>query len=158
MNGAATQNSHLIGNGFGTMANRFGLNAAPQAYLQGFDAHADVKGKGKFKEAEFDAAFAQAASSIITTPARIETQSSGDTVDELEKELNNTRLDDAPTATPEDLLRNVEFQRSVHSSISVVKLMVSIFASSASGSRCRIPICLPSRKTWPSGRQSSISS
>ncbi|KAI9463608.1 peroxisome targeting signal receptor [Lactarius psammicola] len=88
----STQNPHLIGNGFGTMANGFGLNAAPQTYLQGFDAHADVKGKGKFKETDFDAAFAQAASSI--TAAKIETQSSGDAVDQLEKDLNNARLDD----------------------------------------------------------------
>jgi peroxin-5 len=106
----STQNPHLIGNGFGTMTNRFGLNAAPQAYLQGFDAHADVKGKGKFKETEFDAAFAQAASSITVAPAKIEAQSSGDTLDELEKELNNARLDDVPTGTPEELLRNVEFK------------------------------------------------
>jgi hypothetical protein len=99
------------------MTNRFGLNAAPQAYLQGFDAHADVKGKGKFKETEFDAAFAQAASSITVAPAKIEAQSSGDTLDELEKELNNARLDDVPTGTPEELLRNVEFKRSVRSSV-----------------------------------------
>ena len=142
------------------MANRFGLNAVPQAYLQGFDAHADVKGKGKFKETDFDAAFAQAASSITAVPAEIETRSSGDTVDELEKELNNTRLDDVPATTPEELLSKVEFKRSVRSSMLAleVKLMVSIFSSIASGSRCRIPICLQNRKTWPSGRQSSISS
>ena len=142
------------------MANRFGLNAVPQAYLQGFDAHADVKGKGKFKETDFDAAFAQAASSITAVPAEIETQSSGDTVDELEKELNNARLDDVPATTPEELLSKVEFKKSVRSSMLAleVKLMVSIFASIASGSRCRIPICLQNRKTWPSGRQSSISS
>ncbi|KAH8990526.1 peroxisome targeting signal receptor [Lactarius akahatsu] len=104
----STQNSHLIGNGFGTMGSRFGLNAAPQAYLQGFDAHADVKGKGKFQETDFDAAFAQAASSI--TAAQIEIQSSGDAVDELEKDLNNARLDDVPAATPEDLLGEAEFK------------------------------------------------
>ncbi|KAH9083488.1 peroxisome targeting signal receptor [Lactarius deliciosus] len=105
----STQNPHLIGNGFGTMGSRFGLNAAPQAYLQGFDAHADVKGKGKFQETDFDAAFAQAASSI--TAAQIEIQSSGDAVDELEKDLNNARLDDVP-ATPEELLGDAEFKRS----------------------------------------------
>ncbi|KAH9040745.1 peroxisome targeting signal receptor [Lactarius pseudohatsudake] len=104
----STQNSHLIGNGFGTMGSRFGLNAAPQAYLQGFDAHADVKGKGKFKEIDFDAAFAQAASSI--TPAQIEIQSSGDAVDELAKDLNNARLDEVPAATPEELLGEAEFK------------------------------------------------
>lgn len=142
------------------MANRFGLSAAPQAYLQGFNAHTDVKGKGKFKETEFDAAFAQAASSITVAPAKMETQSSEDTVDELEKELNNARLDDVPTATPEDLLRNVEFKRSARLSVLalVAKLMVSILSFIASGNRCRIPICLPNRKTWPSGRQSLISS
>ncbi|KAH9002058.1 peroxisome targeting signal receptor [Lactarius hatsudake] len=104
----STQNPHLIGNGFGTMGSRFGLNAAPQAYLQGFDAHADVKGKGKFKETDFDAAFAQAASSI--TAAQIEIQSSGDAVDELEKDLNNARLDDVPAATTEELLGDAEFK------------------------------------------------
>jgi len=110
------------------MANRFGLNAAPQTYLQGFDAHADVKGKGKFKETDFDAAFAQAASSITTAPAKIETQSSGDTVDQLEKDLNNARLDDVPATTHEELLGNVEFKRSVHSSVLalVVKLMINL--------------------------------
>ena len=110
------------------MGNGFGLNAAPQAYLQGFDAHADVKGKGKFKETDFEAAFAQAASSITATSAKIETQSSGDAVDELEKDLSNARLDEAPTAPPEELLGSVGFQRSVHSNVLtlVVKLMVSL--------------------------------
>jgi hypothetical protein len=141
------------------MAN-FGLNAAPQAYLQGFDVHSDVKGKGKFKETDFDAAFAQAASSISTTSAKIETQSSGDAVDELEKDLNNARLDDATAATPEGLLGNVEFKRSVRTSalVSVVKLTVANLASVASGSRCRILICLLNRKKWPSGKQNSINS
>ncbi|KAF8274493.1 peroxisome targeting signal receptor [Lactarius quietus] len=106
----STQNPQLMGNGFGIMANRFGVNAAPQGYLQGFDAHADVKGKGKFKETDFDAAFAQAASSITATSAKIETQSSGDAVDDLEKDLNNARLDDASATTPEGLLGSVGFK------------------------------------------------
>jgi len=71
----------MIGNGFGMMANGFGLNAAPQA-----------------------------ASSITASSAKIETQSSGDAVDELEKDLNNARLDDATAATSEGLLGNVEFK------------------------------------------------
>lgn len=148
----------MIGNGFGIMANGFGLNAAPQAFLQGFDAHADVKGKGKFKDIDFDAAFAQAASSITATTAKIETQSSGDAVDELEKDLNKARLEDAAAATPEGLLGSVGFKRSVLTSAlaSVVKLM--IFASAASGSRCRILISPPNQKKWRSGKQSLINS
>lgn len=106
----STQNPQMVRNGFGMMANGFGLNAAPQAFLQGFDAHADVKGKGKFKETDFDAAFAQAASSITATTAKIETQPSGDAVDELEKDLNKARLEDAAAATPEGLLGSVGFQ------------------------------------------------
>lgn len=147
-----------MGNGYGMMGNGFGLNAAPQAFLQGFDAHADVKGKGKFQETDFDAAFAQAASSITATTAKIETQSSGDVVDELEKDLNKARLEDAAAATPEGLLGSVGFQRSVLTSAlaSVVKLM--ILASLVSGTRCRILICLPNQKKWQSGKQSSINS
>ncbi len=95
------------------MANRFGLNAAPQTYIQMFDANIDVKGKGKFKETDFDAAFAQAASSIVVAHAKVETLSPGDAVDELEKDLRNTKLDDVSVAAPEELVRNVEFKRSV---------------------------------------------
>lgn len=140
------------------MSNGYGLNTTPQAFLQGFDAHADVKGKGKFKETDFDAAFAQAATSITATTAKIETQSSGDAVDELEKDFSSARLDDAVAATPEGLLGSVGFKRSVLMSAlaSVVRLM--IFAFQASGSRCRILICLPNQKKWQSGKQSLINS
>ena len=150
----------MIGNGFGMMANGFGLNAAPQAYLQGFDAHSDFKGKGKFKETDFDAAFAQAVSSITATSAKIEIQSSGDVVDELEKDLNNARLDDATAVTSEGLLGNVEFKRSVRPSALalMMKLTVTNFVSVASGNRCRILICLRNQKKWPSGKQNSINS
>lgn len=139
------------------MTNGYGLNATPQAFLQGFDAHADVKGKGKFKETDFDAAFAQAATSITATTAKIETQSSGDAVDELEKDLNSARLDDAVAATPEGLLGSVGFKRSVFTSaLASVKLMIFTFL--ASGNRCRILTCLPNQKKWRSGKQNLINS
>jgi peroxin-5 len=114
----ATQSSYLAGNVFGTMANRFGLNMMPQNYLQGFDLQSpilDIKGKGKFKETDFDAAFAQVASSLETGSAKVEGQTSGtvDPVEELEKDLGEAKLDDVAVVTPEDAIRQVEFKRFV---------------------------------------------
>jgi len=100
------------------MANRFGLNMMPQNYPQGFDVPSpvlDIKGKGKLKETDFDAAFAQVASSLDTTPAKVEVRTSAavDPVAELEKDLGQAKLDDVPLVTPEDAIRHVEFKRSV---------------------------------------------
>ena len=56
------------------MANRFGLNMMPQNYRQGFDVPSpvlDIKGKGKLKEMDFDAAFAQVASSLDTAKVEV---------------------------------------------------------------------------------------
>jgi hypothetical protein len=98
------------------MANRFGLNVVSQNYRQGLDvpsAVLDIKGKGKFKETDFDAAFAQVASSL-DTPARVEDSTSAvDPVEELEKDLSQAKLDDVPVVTPEDAIRHVEFKRFV---------------------------------------------
>ena len=100
------------------MANRFGLNAVSQNYRQGLDvpsAVLDIKGKGKFKQTDFDAAFAQVASSFDTTPARVEhsTSATVDPVEELEKDLSQAKLDDVPVVTPEDAIRHVEFKKFV---------------------------------------------
>ncbi|KAI0266835.1 peroxisome targeting signal receptor [Gloeopeniophorella convolvens] len=107
-----TQAQYMSGSAFGTMANRYGgFNGMPQNYLQSFDGQApvlDIKGKGKFKETDFDAAFAQVASSFETTPAQAEALA--DPVVELEKDLGKTSLDDAPAATPEEVLGHVEFK------------------------------------------------
>jgi len=115
MYGTATQSPYLAGN-FGTMANRFGLNVVSQNYRQGLDvpsAVLDIKGKGKFRETDFDAAFAQVASSL-DTPARVEDSTSAvDPVEELEKDLSQAKLDDVPVVTPEDAIRHVEFKRFV---------------------------------------------
>ncbi|SRR6266851_2024673 len=117
MYGTATQSPYLAGN-FGTMANRFGLNVVSQNYRQGLDvpsAVLDIKGKGKFKETDFDAAFAQVASSLDTTRARVEDSTSAavDPVEELEKDLSQAKLDDVPVVTPEDAIRHVEFKKFV---------------------------------------------
>ena len=114
MQGEAIQSPFLAGNAFGTMANRFGLNLVPQNYRQGFQAQSpvlDIKGKGKFKETDFDAAFAQAVSSFETAPTKVEEQTSGvvDPVEELEKDLGQAKLDDVPV-TPEEAIRNLEFK------------------------------------------------
>jgi hypothetical protein len=117
MYGTATQSPYLTGN-FGTMTNRFGLNVVSQNYRQGFDvpsAVLDIKGKGKFKETDFDAAFAQIASSLDTTPARVEdtTSAAVDPVEELEKDLSQAKLDDVPVVNQEDAIRHVEFKECV---------------------------------------------
>ena len=119
MPGKAIQSPFLAGNAFGTVANRFGHSLVPQNYRHGFQAHSpalDIKGKGKFKETDFDAAFAQVVSSFETVPAKAEEQTSGavDPVEELEKGLDQARLDDdVPIVTPEEALHNVEFRRFV---------------------------------------------
>jgi hypothetical protein len=100
------------------LANRFGPNLAPQNYRQGFQAHSpilDIKGKGKFKGIDFDAAFAQALSSFETAPVKVEEQTSGavDPVEELERDLGQAKLDDVPVVTPEEAIRNMEFRRFV---------------------------------------------
>jgi peroxin-5 len=105
----------LAGNTFGTLTNRFGSNLVPQNYRQGFQAHSpvlDIKGKGKFKGIDFDAAFAQALSPFETAPAKVEEQTSGavDPVEELERDLGQAKLDDVPVVTPEEAIRNVEFR------------------------------------------------
>jgi peroxin-5 len=108
----------MAGNAFGTVANRFGLNLVPQNYRQGFAAHSpvlDSNGKGKFKEIDFDAAFAQVVSSFETAHAKVEEQTSGvvDPVEELEKDLRQAKLDDVSVVTPEEAIRQVEFKRFV---------------------------------------------
>jgi hypothetical protein len=111
------QSPHLTGNAFGTVSNRFGLNLVPQNYRQGFEARSqilDIKGKGKIKGTDFDAAFAQVVSSVDTAATKVEpTSESVDPVEELEKGLNQTKLDDVPIVTPEEAMRHVEFQRFV---------------------------------------------
>lgn len=107
------------------MANRFGLNMMPQNYRQGFDVPSpvlDIKGKGKLKETDFDAAFAQVASSLDTAPAKLEVRTSAavDPVAELEKDLSQAKLDDVPLVTPEDAVRHVEFKRSVVLSVPTI--------------------------------------
>jgi len=97
------------------MANRFGLDMMPQNYRQGFDVPSpvlDIKGKGKLKETDFDAAFAQVASSLDTTTAKVEVRTSAavDPVVELEKGLSQAKLDDVPLVIPEDGVRHVEFK------------------------------------------------
>ncbi len=116
--GIATQSPYLAGNAFGTMAGLFGLNMMPQNYRQGFDVPSpvlDIKGKGKLKETDFDAAFAQVASSLDTATAKVEDRTSAavDPVEQLEKDLSQAKLDDVPLVTPEDAIRHVEFKRFV---------------------------------------------
>jgi hypothetical protein len=144
----AVQNPYLAGNAFGTVANRFGLNAVPQSYLQGFDAHAtalDVKGKGKFKGTDFDAVFAQAVSSLETVPTKVEARISGtsDPVEELEAELGKAKLDDIRGVTSDELIGEVEFKRFVVSNVRLCSGLNSISVPKASGSRCKIPTCPP---------------
>jgi len=112
------QSPYLSGNAFGTVANRFGLNLVPQNYRQGFQARSpvlDSKGKGKFKETDFDAAFAQVVSSFETAPFKVEEQTSGavDPVEDLEKDLGQAKLDDVSIVSPEEAIRHVEFKRFV---------------------------------------------
>jgi hypothetical protein len=99
------------------MTNRFGLNVVPQNFRQDFDvplAVVDIKGKGRFKETDFDAAFAQVASSLGTATVKVEesTAAAVDPVEELEKDLSQAKLDDVPVVTPEDAIRHVEFKKS----------------------------------------------
>jgi hypothetical protein len=111
------QSPHLTGNAFGIVSNRFGFNLVPQNYHQGFDARSpvlDIKGKGKIKETDFDAAFAQVASSLETAPAKVKpTSGLVDTMEELEHDLNQAKLDDVPVVTPEEEFRHMEFKRCV---------------------------------------------
>ena len=118
MYSVATQSPYLARNAFGTMASRFGLNMMPPNYRQGLDVPSsvlDIKGKGKLKETDFDAAFAQIASSLDTAPVKVEdrTLAAVDPVEELEKDLSQAKLDDVPLVTPEDAIRHVEFKRFV---------------------------------------------
>lgn len=108
------------------MSNRFGLNLVPQTYSQGFEARSpvlDIKGKGKIKETDFDAAFAQVASSLETAPAKVEpTSGSVDPVEELENDLNRTKLDDVPVVTPEEAIHHMDFKRCVATNTSTATL------------------------------------
>lgn len=126
MQGKAIQSPHLTGNAFGTVSNHFGLNLVPQNYLQGFEARSpvlDIKGKGKIKETDFDAAFAQVASSLETARAKVEpTSGLVDPVEELERDLNQAKLDDVPLVTPEEGVRHVEFKRFVAGNASTATL------------------------------------
>ena len=113
---------YLVGSAFAT--NRFGLNSVPPGYRQGFDTRSlvlDIKGKGKFKETDFDAAFAQAASSLEIVPTKVEPQSSGtsDQVDELETALGKVKLDDIPVI-PDEFIHQIDFQRLVGSNASTM--------------------------------------
>ncbi len=142
------------------MANRFGLNLVPQSYRQGFEARSpvlDIKGKGKIKETDFDAAFAQVVSSLETAPAKVEEQTSGsvDPVEELEKDFDQAKLDDVPVVTSEEAIRNVEFKRFVVTS-AVTREPDGISTPIASGIRCKIPTCPLISENLPSGKQSSI--
>lgn len=123
----AIQSPHLTGNAFGTVSTRFGLNFAPLNYHQGFEARSpgfDVKGKGKIKETDFDAAFAQVVSSLETAPPKVETTSgSEDPVEELENIFNRAaKLDEGPVVTTEEALGNVEFKRYVGANASTANL------------------------------------
>ncbi|KAI0305738.1 hypothetical protein B0F90DRAFT_1815316 [Multifurca ochricompacta] len=90
----ATQNPYLAGGALGTLVNRFGFNA------------------GKFKETDFDAAFAQAASSFDVAPTEVDVGASNaaDPVEELERDLSKSKLDNVPVVTPEEAIRHVEFE------------------------------------------------
>ena len=108
------------------MSNRFGPNLGPQTYRQGFEARSpvlDIKGKGKIKVTDFDVAFAQVVSSLETTPAKAEPISgSVDPVEELEKDLNQAKLDDVPVGTQEEAMRHVDFKRFVAANASTATL------------------------------------
>lgn len=108
------------------MSNRFGLNLVPQNYHQGFEAHSpvlDIKGKGKIKVTDFDTAFAQVVSSLETAPAMAKpTSGSVDPVEELEKDLNQAKLDDVPVGTQEEAMRQVDFKRFVAANASTATL------------------------------------
>jgi hypothetical protein len=150
----------LAGNAFGTVANRFDLNAMPQSYRQGFDAHAtalDVKGKGKFKETDFDAAFAQAASSLETAPIKAEARISRTSeLEELEVELGKAKLDDIPVVTPDELIDEVDFKRFVGSNVRLCSGPNGMSVPEASGSSCKILTRPPRLRKWLSGKQNSI--
>jgi len=114
-----------------------------------------MKGKGKIKETEFDAAFAQVVSSLDTTPTKVEpTPGSIDPVEELEKDLNQAKLDDVPVVTSEEAMHHVEFQRFVAANASTTD--PDGISTVASGTRCRIPTCHLIPRNLPDGRQSSI--
>ena len=119
----AIQSSYLTGNAFGTVSNHFGLNLVPQNYRQGFEARMpvlDIKGKGKIKETDFDAAFAQFVSPLQTPPAKAEpTSGSTDPMEELEKDFNQANLGDV---TPEEAISHVEFKRFVAANASTATL------------------------------------
>jgi hypothetical protein len=108
------------------VSNRFGINLVPQNYHQGFEACSpvlDIKGKGKIKETDFDAAFAQVASSLEIAPAKVEpTSGSVDPVEELERDLDQAKLDGVPLVTPEEAIHPVEFKRFVAANASTATL------------------------------------
>jgi hypothetical protein len=100
----------------------------PPSYLQGFDAHSlalDSKGKGKFKEIDFDAAFAQAASSFEIVSPKVEARSSRTSMEELEAGLAKAKLDDIPVLTPDQVLNQVEFKRFVRFNLSTMHPLIS---------------------------------
>ncbi len=111
------QSPYFTGNAFGTVANRFALNLVPQTYRPGFEARPpvlDIKGKGKIKETDFDAVFAQVVSSLETGPANVDqTSRVVDPVEGLERDLGQAKLDDVPVVTPEEAIHHVEFKRFV---------------------------------------------
>jgi hypothetical protein len=113
---------YLVENAFAR--NRFGLNSVPPSYLQGFDTRSlvlDIKGKGKFKETDFDAAFAQAASSLEIVTTKVEPQSSGtsDQVDDLVSVLGKVKLDDV-SIIPDEFIHQIDFKRLVGSNASTM--------------------------------------
>ena len=108
------------------MSNHSGLNLVPQNYRQGFEGRSavlDIKGKGKIKETDFDAAFAQFVSPLQTAPTKVEpTSGSADPMEELETDLNRANLDDVPVVTPEEAISHVEFGRFVAANASTATL------------------------------------
>lgn len=74
----------------------YGMNMNSNNMVQGnYDVIDQGKGKGKFKEADFEAAFAQAAASF--SPAQVETSrfvEVDDSVTNVEEALKNATLND----------------------------------------------------------------
>ena len=95
---SAQQNQYNSHGMYGAMSPMYGTNAGPQAYFQGpqnatLGSSDQGKGKGKIKDADFEAAFAQVTESLVSP----EVASFVD--DELARGLSATTLDDS-TAEP----------------------------------------------------------
>lgn len=108
------------------------------------------KGKGKLKEADFEAAFAQVSASFgpqSATTSRIEEVK--DDVSNVEELMKNTTLDEAKTENQTDFKQFV---------MSPLQFDFPANSFSVFGISCKTLMWHRRKKSWPNGRQSSTKS